>query len=339
MTRNRTDDLLDDLASKLECDAPSSSERIVSATSSRTRRLRKTKPVSQVQSTGPVDADERPKLYSEVHPNAYKASRVVLPRLPAIVVVSWTVYAMLANLWRGDYLFLLRWYQQSWVLPRLAHVLSSKQAFSEWWHIWGPFTLMVICAAAFVGIVFYLFVWRLFFRTYIRYSEGVETKEGRCYWVEGSGIWFNLWDLLYYGKGTWPLRRTQTVYLNTRRLPPNPVSPARKLLKIELHVDKGEKLERRGPYELVGHEAPYRRIIGIRQFRTHSEAYKSDPIRVHEASQEYGKRVKDLVRDTQVLTKANVDVRLEKMKSGTVIIDEELKEMILHERGAQKTRT
>lgn len=281
--------------------------------------------------------DDKPKLFSEKHPNAFKASRAILPRLPAIILVSWIVYAMLANLWRGDYLFLLRWYRQSWILPRLVHVLSSKQAFIEWWNIWGPFTVMTICAAVFVGVVLYLFVWRFFFKDYIRYSEGVETKEGRCYWVEGSGMLFNLWDMLYYRRKTWPLRKKQVVYLNTRWLPPNPVSPTRKLLKIELDLDEGDKLERRGPYELVGHEAPYRRIVGIRQFKTHKEAYRSDPIRLQEASQEFARRTSALVRDTQTLSKANVDVRLEKMKSGTVIIDEELREMILHERGAQKT--
>jgi hypothetical protein len=284
--------------------------------------------------------DQKTILFSERHPMVFKTSRLILPRVPVLTIALPLIYFMVANLLKGDYLFVIRWYRESWILPNLVNILSSKTAFMHWWKFYGPITVMVGLLISGSIIVFYMFIWRFIFKDYTRQTEGVETSEGRGYWVEGRNMWFNLWDL-FYGvhyqrkyKGAYkPDRRVVTVYLNTNFFPPpNPSAPSRKMLKVKLSRDRDEWIENRGAYELVGHEGLYRRIIGIREMETHNIGYKSDPIAMREATKIFKDRMDGLVKDTQKLSKANVSVRLDQMKSGTVQMDDELREMINDQR-------
>ncbi len=284
-----------------------------------------------------------PARFSLRHPGAYALSRLVLPRLPVVAVVVPICYWMLMNLLKGDYLFLLRWYRESIVFPWLMKVVTEKGAFQAWWTVWGPFTIMVFATIVIALLAFYMTLWRYMFKDYLRYSEGVETREGRCYWLEGAGFWFNLWDGVYggiyrrrNGRPYDPQREYVTAYIRDRAWPPiNIASPGRKMLKVRLAPI--EKIEKRGPFELVVSERKYRRIIGIREFATHDEAYTSTPLSTQWGKDLFTHRIAELVRETQTLTKANVGVRLDKMKSGTIIVDEELKEMMLHERRKKDT--
>lgn len=284
-------------------------------------------------------------LWSSRHPAAFKGSRFLLARLPVLLLAVPLSYAMLANLIKGDYFFFVRWYHKSWILPGLVQVLSSKAAFSAWWHDYGVLTCLIVITIFICGTVLYMAVWRLLFKDYTRYSEGVETPEGRAMWIEGSNMWFGLWDFFYgrrferkFGQKYAPNRQTVTVFLRPSLFPLiNPASPGRNMLKIQLSLERGEKLERRGPYELVGHEGQYRRLVGIREFRTHNDLYTSAPIPLTDSQRIFQSRVGSLVKDTQKLTHANVGVRLDKMKAGTVVVDPEVRQMVLDER--RKTGT
>jgi hypothetical protein len=287
--------------------------------------------------------DLSPARFSKRHPVAFQFSRLVLPRLPVVAIVVPICYWMMMNLLKGDYMFLLRWYRESIVLPWLMQVVTEKGAFQAWWAVWGPFTIMVLATIVIALLAFYMTLWRYMFKDYMRYSEGVETREGRCYWLEGSGFWFNLWDGVYggiyrrrNGRPYDPQREYVTAYIRDRAWPPiNIASPGRKMLKVRLAPI--EKIEKRGPFELVVSERKYRRIIGIREFATHDEAYTSTPLSTQWGKDLFKARIGELVKETQTLTKANVGVRLDKMKSGTIIVDEELKEMMLHERRKKDT--
>jgi hypothetical protein len=284
--------------------------------------------------------DQKTVLFSERHPMAFKASRLLLPRLPVLIVALPLIYFMVANLLKRDYLFIIRWYHESWILPNLVNILSSRAAFIHWWKFYGPITIMVAFFLLFSVAVFYMFIWRFIFKDYTRQSEGVETPEGRAYWVEGRNMWFNLWDGFYgsfyqrkHKSSYKPDRRVITVYLNTSFFPPpNPSAPGRKMLKVKLSKDREEWIDNRGAYELIGHEGLYRRITGIREMETHNIGYKSDPIAMREATKIFKDRMDGLVKDTQKLSKANVSVRLDQMKSGTVQMDDELREMINEQR-------
>ena len=124
------------------------------------------------------------------------------------------------------------------------------------------------------------------------------------------------------------------VYLKAKRWPliPNPMNPGRSLWKNKLTAGTEERLERRGPYELIVHEGKYRRITGVRIFATHNEPYKSASIPTVQATSIFKDRVKQLIADTNELSKANVKVRLDKLRTGTVLIDPEIREMTLHGR-------
>ena len=302
----------------------------------RTRSLKKKKPTAEApQAAVPIEP-----LWSSRHPAAFKGSRFLLARLPVLLLVLPLSYAMLANLARGDFFFFVRWYNKSWILPGLVEILSSKSAFTAWWHDYGILTCLIVITIFVCGTVLYMSVWRLLFKDYTRYSEGVETPEGRAMWIEGSNMWFGLWDFFYgrrferkFEQKYEPKRDTVTVFLRPGLFPLiNPASPGRNMLKIQLSVEQGEKLERRGPYELIGHEGQYRRLVGIREFRTHNELYTSAPIPLADSQRIFQSRVGSLVKDTQKLTHANVGVRLDKMKAGTVVVDPEVRQMVLDER-------
>lgn len=284
--------------------------------------------------------EEKTVLYSERHPMAFKFSRLLLPRIPVLCVVLPLIYFLLMNLVRGDYLFFIRWYEKSWILPQLVSIFSSKEAFKLWFSEYGSLTTMVILLLVFSIVMLYLSVWRFIFKTYIRETEGVDTTEGRAYWVEGRNMWFNLWDVFYglryqrkYGQPYQPERKDLKIYLNTSAWPPpSPAAPGRNMLKIKISKDRDEWIENRGPYQLVVHEGLFRRITGIREFESHNTHYESAPSLRPEAKHLFDGRLNVLVRDTQTVTKGNVDVRLEQMKSGTIPMDDELRQMIAAER-------
>lgn len=286
----------------------------------------------------PPPEDPGPMLFSERHPAAYGLSRLVLPRLPVLAIVVPICILMVLNLLKGDYLFILRWYDNSIVFPWLVQMTTVKGSLQEWWAVWGPFTVLIIATIVIALVAFYMTAWRYMFKDYTRHSEGVETREGRCYWLEGGGFWFILWDGVYgklwtrrHGQPYEPKRKHVTAYIRDRMWPPiNLASPGRKMLKI--HLSPSEPVEKRGPFELVAHERMYRRIVGIREFETHDDAYTSAPLPTEWGKALFKTRIGELVNDTQTLTKANVGVRLDKMKAGTIILDEELKDMILQER-------
>jgi len=322
-------------------------------------------------------------LYSESNPRGFKFGRFVSSRFILIILVAWVLSWIMSNLVRGNWRFAYDFVQTNWLIQGFIHTIGSKQALNEWITMYGTVVGAVLITALVAGIVLHRFVWRLLFHDYIRFTEGVETNEGRAYWVEGAGYWFNVWDNWYGAhlqKGAlkawlvqceeharkhgmkWRQRRKYlaqmqtraleqfkitpvydpvarrpiiTIYINYKRLPPNPFNPGRSMLKNRLNMTT-ERLERRGPYELIVHEGLYRRITGVREFATHSEGYLSSEIPVKYASELFSKRVVDLIRDTNRLSKANVKVRLDKLRSGTVLVDSEIRDMILHERNQPK---
>jgi len=306
-------------------------------------------------------------LFSEKHPELYRASRTFLPRLPVILPLIFILCVTTVNFSRGDYYFVKRWYDES-IFAEAISLLSNKVELMAWFDRYGALIIVAGICIIFGAILFYRIIWRGIFKDYIRFTENVETFEGRIYWREGIGFWFNLWDRLYeshlrkrayrkYQKAVktprglnekhlsrkgyfqrWekdrpyaPDRRPYRIYLKTRFFPPiNLINPALKLKKVNLKAN--EKMEKRGAFEIIIHEGLYRRITGIREFETHNESYESAPIQLREALAIYGSRVKELIRDTQQLSKANVKVRLDQVRSGTFIMDEELRKMILEKR-------
>lgn len=284
--------------------------------------------------------EEKTILFCERHPMGFKLSRLILPRVPILCVVLPLIYFMLMNLLRGDYLFFIRWYEKSWILPQLVSIFSSKEAFKLWFSQFGSLTVMVILLLVFSTVMLYLSVWRFIFKTYIRESEGVDTTEGRAYWVEGRNMWFNLWDLFYgmhyqrkYRQPYRPERKEIKIFLNTSAFPPpSPAAPGRSMLKIKISSDREEWIENRGPYQLVVHEGLFRRIVGIREFESHNTPYSSAQNLLPETKHLFTGRANALVKETQKFTRGNVDVRKEQMRSGTVPMDDELRQMIAEER-------
>ena len=349
------DDLLEDLEAGLRADgAPQTGEPVPNGTNSPTPRVRKVRrPVPEPPAPEPTPAptpesppplEDHKVLWSERHPALFDFSRALLPRAPVLVVILPLLYAILLNVLRGDFFFFVRWYRDSWFLTSLVHVLSSKQAFMEWFSYWGFVTVLLVLTFAIAATVMYFTLWRFLFPDYIRQTEGVETYEGRAYWVEGRGAPYHFWDGLYapfyrrkFKRPYKPQRTEFTAYVNTRRFI-NPFSPSTKMLKIHLSKGRGESLERRGPFELVVHEGLYRRITGIREVATHNEGYVSSPITLSDARSMFLHRSDELVKETQKLTRANVGVRLEKMKAGTVVLDDEIRQMIIDERNYRKEK-
>ena len=360
---------------------PEIPEPVYKKTPSRNTKKR-LKPLEETAQKGESEFAPHP-LFSEAHPGLHKLNRFMLPRLILIAIAGWMVYWVFSNLLTGNFMFAYEFFRHNWFIQGAITLITTEGAFKEWFSLYGPLIVVLIMTVTFALVIVHRFIWRWIFRDYVRFTEGVETLEGRAYWVEGAGAWFNLWDNWYKGhiekkalkrylqrceafarergfKGERlgiyltkmraralerfketpiydpvGLRKVITIYINYKKRPPNPFNPGRSLLKNRLNPAI-EKIVRRGAYELVVHEGLYRKITGVREFVTHSEAYQSSKIQVKYANAVFGKRVIDLIHDTNRLSKANVKVRLDKLRSGTVLVDPEIREMIIDERRQAK---
>lgn len=266
----------------------------------------------------------REQLFSEAHPDAWYMVQTHLPRLHGYIIALVAVYLVLAELLRGNYLFMLDWYQASWVLPALVEITSSQASLEAWWAESGTFFLVCTVFIIMVAWTAYNMVWKVLFKDYYRiiYKDWdsrmvlTERKEGRLYWSTDN-MPTCLWDR-WYGS---PPRTGHYIWIRYSWWPLfNPFDPSSSMTRIELSPE--EAIEVRGSKRIYGHEKPIRKRVGIRQLVTTNEKFETKEVPLEQAKKEFDARTSTLVSVTRELSKGNAAIRLDKLRNVEIAEEE-----------------
>ena len=135
-----------------------------------------------------------------------------------------------------------------------------------------------------------------------------------------DNIWTRIWDRLY---GT-PPRDKVELWLK-HRFWWNPLMPQKGLVKLTLDREL-EKPRYDGLFCYTAEERRYRMYTAYDEMVTTDDAQQSRPIPLAEINATFAERSSSLVRDTQKFSLANPTVRLEKLRGGTHIVPQDLRE-------------
>jgi hypothetical protein len=185
-----------------------------------------------------------------------------------------------------------------------------------------------------VLVVFYLTIWRVFFKNYYKRSENAITYEGRCYWRTNNSV-MQWWDKHYHS----PERKFVRYFLKVGWWPPfNLLSPANSLICIETTPE--EKLEHRGIYNIIVAEKPNRTKVWDvdRLYRTSDQKYQSGLIPVEYVDKEFEERSQILIDNTSELSFGNAEVRNQVMRDGLRLGNTNVRGYILAERRTKQQK-
>lgn len=269
-------------------------------------------------------------LFSEAHPGAYGMARSLLPRLQTLILAVGLLVAAMLELMHKNMDFLMDWYHDSYIGPALKDILTQPNGFQIWWSQYGPVFVVVCLIITMLLVTFYVAFWRMFFRGYLKRSEGSTTREGRCYW-RSNNSWTRLWDRIYRS----PERKLQQYWIHTGWLPLfNPFNPPGCMICVETASD--EKCEQRGLYNILVNERPIRRMIAEKKFRSMDALYESGPIPTEYVESEFQDRSTVLIDDTMHLSFGNAENRNRIMQDGLRLNTPKLRERILNGRDQGK---
>jgi hypothetical protein len=271
------------------------------------------------------------RFFSQVHPRAWEVAKKNLPRLHMFILAIIIAYFMFTELMHQNYDFIIDWYNASYVLPAMVHVLSSGDAMNAWWSQYGPQFMIILSFLILLVITFYMMVWRVFFRTYIKFSEGSPRPEGRVYW-RTNNMWTRGWDRFYHS----PPRPIQSYWIKLGILPLfNVFNPVSSLVKLDTLPD--EECEEQGFWKLQVKERRVRRKVGNnpKHLTTIEYQYAQGDVPLDFAQGIFKDMSKKCVEDTTELSFANADTRNGVMRSGLRLSNPMLRRMMLDERAKQ----
>lgn len=263
--------------------------------------------------------DRAPAKISERHPGAYELAAALLPRSPVLLLLIGLTVSALSSMLIGNYLFVLDWYRSSIVLPWLMGIVTYTGGPQQWLSDYWPLALLLACLAASLLFVIWSLPWRFAFKDYLVVRGNTKSKDGRIMWSTDN-TWTRMWDRMY---GT-PPRDKVELWLK-HRFWWNPFLPSKGLIKLTL--DRAiERPEYDGLFIYQAEERRYRMFTGLDEMVTTDDAQQSRPIPLAEINRTFMARSSSLVKDTQKFSLANPNVRLDKLRQGTHIVPQDLRE-------------
>lgn len=264
------------------------------------------------------DKEPRRKI-SEAKPELYDWAATILPKLPLLTLLLVLMYDALGSMARGDMWFVMDWYNATWVLPHIVAIFLYPGGPGAWFQLFWPLAMLLVALFLSLAFVAYVLPYRFCFKDYVIIRGNVKVKDGRVMWSTDN-IWTKLWDRFY---GT-PPRDTVEMWLKHRFFW-NPLMPNKDLVKLTLDR-KAEHPEMDGPFTLTAYERRYRMYVALNEMVTTDDGQQTRPIPLDEANEKFRRRGESLVWDAQKFSYANPGVRLEKLRKGTHIVPQELKE-------------
>lgn len=267
----------------------------------------------------PRDAERKRTMISQDNPPLYELAANVLPKLPIIGILLALAISAISSMAAGNMWFILDWYRATWVLPQLVAIYSYPGGPSEWFADYWPLVMIAVMLLVSVLIFVWALPWRVAFKDYVIVRGNTRARDGRVMWST-MNIWTRLWDRIY---GTEP-RKTVDIWLKTKFWW-NPLMPSKGLLHLTLDAE-ADRPEYDGPFVLTARERQYRRYVGYNHMVTTDDAQQTLPIPLEEITSNFQSRGRLLVDDTQKFSLANPTVRLEKLRGGTHIVPQDLRE-------------
>ena len=256
---------------------------------------------------------------SEDHPEIYSLATTILPRTPILAILIAIVYSAISSMEVGNMWFVLDWYEATWILPQIVGIFTYPAGPGQWFVDYWPLLVLMIMLAVSVLIFVWALPWRVAFKDYVIIRGNTRARDGRVMWST-MNIWTRLWDRIY---GTAP-RTKVDIWLKTKFWW-NPLIPSKGLLRLTLDREV-ERPEYNGIFTIEARERRYRQYVGHDHMITTDDAQQSRPIPLAHINSNFHSRGQRLVRDTQKFSLANPTVRLEKLRGGTHIVPQDLRE-------------
>lgn len=265
------------------------------------------------------DAGRKRTMISQDNPPLYELAATILPKLPIISLLLVLAFSAITSMAAGNLWFVMDWYNATWILPQLVGIFTYAGGPGEWFADYWPIVVLGVMLLVSVLIFVWALPWRVVFKDYVIVRGNTKARDGRVMWST-INIWTRLWDRLY---GTEP-RTKVDIWLKTKFWW-NPLLPSRGLLRLTLDAEV-EHPEYDGPFVLSAEERRYRRYVDYDHMETTDDAQQTLPIPLEEIASNFQSRGRLLVDDTQKFSLANPTVRLEKLRGGTHIVPQDLRE-------------
>lgn len=267
----------------------------------------------------PRDAERKRTMISQDNPPLYELAANVLPKLPIIGILLALAFSAVTSMAAGNMWFVMDWYEATWILPQIVGIFTYAGGPGEWFADYWPVVVLAAMLLISLAIFVWALPWRVAFKDYVIVRGNTRARDGRVMWST-MNIWTRLWDRIY---GTEP-RKTVDIWLKTKFWW-NPLIPSKGLLRLTLDREV-ERPEYNGIFTIEARERRYRQYVGHDHMITTDDAQQSRPIPLAHINSNFHSRGQRLVRDTQKFSLANPTVRLEKLRGGTHIVPNDLRE-------------
>ncbi len=267
----------------------------------------------------PRDAERKRTMISQDNPPLYELAATILPKLPIISLLLVLAFSAVTSMAAGNMWFVMDWYNATWILPQIVGIFTYAGGPGEWFADYWPVVVLAAMLLISLAIFAWALPWRVAFKDYVIVRGNTKARDGRVMWST-MNIWTRLWDRIY---GTAP-RTKVDIWLKTKSLW-NPLLPSRGLLHLTLDAE-ADRPEYDGPFVVTARERQYRRYVGYDHMVTTDDAQQTLPIPLEEITSNFQSRGRLLVDDTQKFSLANPTVRLEKLRGGTHIVPQDLRE-------------
>lgn len=267
----------------------------------------------------PRDAERSRTMISQDNPPLYELAATVLPKLPIISLLLVLAFSAVTSMAAGNLWFVMDWYNATWILPQIVGIFTYAGGPGEWFADYWPLVMIAVMLLVSVLIFVWALPWRVAFKDYVIVRGNTKARDGRVMW-SSLNIWTRLWDRFY---GTEP-RKNVDIWLKTKFWW-NPLMPSKGLLHLTLDAE-ADRPEYDGPFTVTARERQYRRYVGYNHMVTTDDAQQTLPIPLDDISNNFQSRGRLLVDDTQKFSLANPTVRLEKLRGGTHIVPQDLRE-------------
>lgn len=267
----------------------------------------------------PRDAERKRTMISQDNPPLYELAATILPKLPIISLLLVLAFSAVTSMAAGNMWFVMDWYNATWILPQLVGIFTYAGGPGEWIADYWPLVMIAVMLLVSVLIFVWALPWRVAFKDYMIIRGNTKARDGRVMWST-MNIWTRLWDRIY---GTAP-RTKVDIWLKTKFWW-NPLMPSKGLLHLTLDAE-ADRPEYDGLFTVAARERQYRRYVGYNHMVTTDDAQQTLPIPLEEITSNFQSRGRLLVDDTQKFSLANPTVRLEKLRGGTHIVPQDLRE-------------
>ena len=286
------------------------------------RRGRLIAAMRRMRERRPGDAERKRTMrtmISQDNPPLYELAATILPKLPIISLLLVLAFSAVTSMAAGNMWFVMDWYRATWILPQLVGIFTYAGGPGEWFADYWPLVMIAVMLLVSVLIFVWALPWRVAFKDYMIIRGNTKARDGRVMWST-MNIWTRLWDRIY---GTEP-RKTVDIWLKTKFWW-NPLMPSKGLLHLTLDAE-ADRPEYDGPFTVTARERQYRRYVGYDHMVTTDDAQQTLPIPLDDITANFQSRGRLLVDDTQKFSLANPTVRLEKLRGGTHIVPQDLRE-------------